>query len=96
MVWSRTKLLTSITASSTFKVTKNFTLADARLNHAPRGRRSWKSALNIGITGAHATEWNRFLNTLVSNYIHLSSEPDRLIWTKNTKTRQYTTKMAMR
>ena len=69
-----------------------FTLAYVRSDHAPRGRRSRKSALDLGINGAHAAEWNIFLNILVSNYIHLISEPDRLIWTKNTKTRQYTVK----
>ena len=59
-----------------------FTLVDARSNHALRGRRSWKSSLDLGIIGAHDAEWNIFLNILISNYIHLISEPDRLIWTK--------------
>ena len=79
MVWNRKKLLNVITASSNFKVTKNIYLSRCKINHAPRARRSWKSSLDLGITGVHAAEWNIFLNILVSNYIHLSSEPDRLI-----------------
>ena len=63
-----------------------------RSDYASRGRRSWKSAQDLGLTGAHAIEWNIYLNLLISNYVHLSSKLDKLIWTKNTKTGQYTTK----
>ena len=73
MVWSRRKLPIAITASSILRSQRIFTLEDARSNHAPRGRRSWKSDLDLGIIGAHVAEWNRILNILVSNYIHLSS-----------------------
>ena len=47
----------------------------------------------MGIVGEHAEEWNRFLNLLVTNHVHLGSSPDKLVWTKNPKTRQFTARL---
>ena len=40
-----------------------------------------------------AEEWNKYINLLVTNFIHLGTDPDKLVWTKNPKTGQYTTKL---
>ena len=70
-----------------------FSLADTCLDQTLRGRRRWKTAQELGLTGEHAAEWNRFLNLLVTIFFHLGSELDRIIWTKNPKSGQYSAKL---
>ena len=50
-----------------------------------RGRTSWKTTQDLGLTGSTTIEWNRYVTKLVICFIHLEEETDTRIWTKNCK-----------
>jgi hypothetical protein len=41
----------------------------------------WKSVMEVGLTGAEAVEWTRFIRDLDQVGITLTDQPDELIWT---------------
>ena len=46
------------------------------------------------MVGTEAKEWSLFIGVLVTNFIPLVEEdPDTLCWSKNPKSRDFTTKM---
>ena len=75
------------------RTTRIITIADVCKDQRIRGRNQWKNAQDIGLRGSHAEEWNKYLNLLVANHIHLRNELDKLIWMKNVNSGQYTAKL---
>jgi len=72
-----------------------FTLWDARVVELDRiVRISWISSNLLELEGDKVVDWEEYIKILYSNFIWLQQEAeDTLIWSRNEKTGQFTTKL---
>ena len=68
-------------------------LADASSRAEDHRGTVWKTAQELGLEEHEATEWSKYINQLGNNFILLTGDRDKLIWTWNRTDGKFSSKM---
>ena len=68
-------------------------LADASSRTEDHRGTIWKTAQELGLEENEAAKWRRYINQLGNNFILLTEDRDKLIWTWNMKERKFSAKL---